>query len=113
MVSWCVTTVRHCFAKLQTSYSIGNQISIENMDAAIKFGNSMLPEMQETLARQRRDYGISEKFQPEFPIEGLDDNAKENAPINNLAMENVCGRGGGGGIEPERIEICKRLVGQS
>ena len=61
----------------------------DNMDAAIKFGNYMLPQLQETLARQRRDYGLSESFEPEFPIQNLADHIQENAPINNLAMENV------------------------
>ena len=66
----------------------------ENMEPAIKLGNFMLPQLQETLARQRRDYRLSEKFEPEFPIHDLSDNVREKAPVNNLAMENLCGKVG-------------------
>ena len=64
------------------------------MKEAIKLGNFMLPDMKVTLARQRRDYGISADFEPEFPIAELSDNIRVKAPINNLAMENACGKVG-------------------
>jgi hypothetical protein len=43
----------------------------KNMEEAIKLGNFMLPELRTTLARQRRDYNLSEGFEPQFPIAEL------------------------------------------
>ena len=40
----------------------------ENMESAIKLGNFMIPQLQETLVRQRSDYRLSEKLETEFPI---------------------------------------------
>ena len=64
------------------------------MAEAIKLGNFMLPDMRTTLARQRRDYGVSDEFEPEFPVSELSETARKEAPINNLAMENACGNAG-------------------
>ena len=55
-------------------------------------GKFMLPDLMQTLARQRRDYGVSEEFEPEFPVANLSNIVREQAPINNLAMENACGK---------------------
>ena len=54
----------------------------------------MLPELRTTLARQRRDYNLSEEYEPEFPVAELSNMVREQAPINNLAMENACGKVG-------------------
>ena len=50
----------------------------------------MLAEMKEVLARQRRDYGISEDYPEEFPV--FDQAANiDDTPVHNLAMERQCG----------------------
>ena len=42
------------------------------------------------LARQRRDYGISEDFPVTYPVEDQAANI-DDTPVNNLAMERVLG----------------------
>ena len=49
-----------------------------------------MPQLQILLVRQRRDYGISDEFPAEFPIENLSEVARENAPTHNLGMESQC-----------------------
>ena len=61
------------------------------MDAALKIGNLLLPQLQTTIARQRRDYDLSDEFPPEFPISELTDAQRENAPVNTMKMKQTCG----------------------
>ena len=82
----------------------------DNIMEAIKLGNFMLPDMRTTLARQRRDYGISEEFQPEFPISELSNTVREQAPINNLAMENACGKVGHRTKKNRHLEATSRSM---
>ena len=62
-----------------------------HLDEAVKLANFFQPDLAETLARQRKDYGLSDEFEAEFPIENLDDHATKNAPVNNMSMESCCG----------------------
>ena len=52
--------------------------------------NLIIPGLRTVLARQRRDYGISEDFPAQFPV---DEQAPQidNTPVHNLAMERQCG----------------------
>ena len=52
-----------------------------HLDEAVKLANFFQPDLAETLARQRKDYGLSDEFEAEFPIENLDDHAVKNAPV--------------------------------
>ena len=61
------------------------------MDAALKIGNLLLPQLQTTIARQRRDYDLSDEFPPELPISELTDAQRENAPVNTMKMKQTCG----------------------
>ena len=58
----------------------------ENMDDALTMLNICLPELQTVLARQRRDYGLSEDFPAEYPVFQQAKNI-DDTPVNNLAME--------------------------
>ena len=62
----------------------------ENMADAVSLLNICLPELQTVLARQRRDYGLSEEFPAEFPVFQQAANI-DDTPFNNLAMERQCG----------------------
>ena len=94
---WCPGVSQDLFEAVKKGYkehvvAAVQSVLKENMVEAIKLGNFMLPDMRKTLARQRRDYAISEEFEPEFPIAELSNIVREQAPINNLAMENACGK---------------------
>ena len=80
------------------------------MDEAVKLANYLQPDLAKTLARQRRDYGISEEFQAEFPVEDLSDHAAENAPVHNLGMENFCGLVGHRTAKNRNLEATSRLI---
>ena len=82
----------------------------DNMEEAIKLGNFMMPDLKETLARQRRDYDLSEEFEPEFPISELSNLVREKAPINNLAMENACGKVGHRTKKNRHLEATSRSI---
>ena len=58
----------------------------ENMDDALTMLNICLPELQTVLARQRRDYGLSEDFPAEYQVFQQAKNI-DDTPVNNLAME--------------------------
>jgi hypothetical protein len=62
-----------------------------HIEDANELANFMQPDLATTLARQRRDYNISEEFEPEFSINDLSEKVKENAPVNNLGIESACG----------------------
>ena len=66
----------------------------ENHESAVKLANHLQPLLRTVLARQRRDYEISDEFPPEFPISSLPESVRENALCNNLGMENICGKVG-------------------
>ena len=62
----------------------------ENLPDCVSLLNLCLPELRTVLARQRRDYGISEDFPAEFPV--FDQCANiDDTPVNNIAMERQCG----------------------
>jgi hypothetical protein len=84
------------FSAIKDSY--GNEVveSIKDVlknysEEAVKLANWIQPGLQKTLARQRRDYGLSDEFDAEHPIDELSNKARENAPVHNLGMESSCG----------------------
>ena len=84
------------FNAVKESYGIEVVASVkdvvqEHLESAVKLANHMQPGLRTTLGRQRRDYGISDEFLPEFPVDELSDKVKENAPTHNLDMESKCG----------------------
>ena len=96
---WCPGVSQDLFDAVKEGYKEHVVVAVqgvlmENMTEAIKLGNFMLPDLRTTLARQRRDYGISDEFEQEFPIAKLINTIREQAPSNNLAMENACGKVG-------------------
>ena len=56
----------------------------------VKPANFIMPELRTVLARQRRDYGISEEFKAEFPVEKQASNP-DDTPVNNISMERNLG----------------------
>ena len=56
----------------------------------ISLANLCLPELRTVLARQRRDYGISEDFPAQYPVEQQAANIDE-APVHNVVAETICG----------------------
>ena len=61
-----------------------------HIDECVELANYIMPQVQTVLARERRDYGLSEQFPAEFPIENLSEVAREKAPTHNLGMESQC-----------------------
>ena len=57
----------------------------------ISLANLCLPELRTVLARQRRDYGISEDFPAQYPVEQQAANIDE-APVHNLDAERNFGK---------------------
>ena len=64
--------------------------SQENGDQCVKLANFIIPELRTVLARQRRDYGISEEFPAQYPVEMQASNV-DDTPVNNLSMERTLG----------------------
>ena len=62
----------------------------ENISDTLTLLNICLPELQTVLARQRRDYGLSEEFPAEYPVFQQAKNI-DDTPVNNLSMERQCG----------------------
>ena len=62
----------------------------ENISDTLTLLNICLPELRTVLARQRRDYGLSEDFPAEYPVFQQTKNI-DDTPVNNLAMERQCG----------------------
>ena len=94
---WSPTISSELFLEVKKGYKLHVVQKVkttlqENMDAAVKLGNYFLPSLRETLARQRRDYEISDEFPAQHPISALSDAQQQNAPCNNLKMENACGK---------------------
>lgn len=83
------------FDAVQVSYSkvcidAVRTVSKENIDHCVKLANFIIPEMRVVLARQRRDYGISDDFPSQYPVESQASNI-DDTPVNNLAMERMLG----------------------
>ena len=62
----------------------------ENLTDCVALLNLCLPELQTVLARQRRDYGLSQEYPAEFPVFDQCSNI-DDTPVNNIAMERQCG----------------------
>ena len=61
---------------------------------ALMLVNHFQPRLKETLARQRRDYGVDESFKAEHPIADLSEKVRENTPVHNLPLESFSGKVG-------------------
>ena len=112
---WCPRTSQELFDDIKSGYKGHVVLTMQsvlksNMSEAKKLGNFFLPGLKETLARQRRDYGISDDFEPEFPISELSEDIREKAPINNLAMENACGKVGHRTKKNRHLEATSRSI---
>ena len=112
---WCPGISQKLFEAIRDSYKEHVVATIEivlkeNMAEALKLGNYLLPDLAETLARQRRDYGISDDYEPEFPISELKDIVREQAPTHNLAMENACGKVGHRVKKNRHLEATSRSI---
>ena len=66
------------------------EVAKDHMEDCLALVNICFPGLQTVLARQRRDYGLSEEFPAEFPV--FDQCANpDDTPVNNIAMERQCG----------------------
>ena len=81
-----------------------------HLDEAVKLANLFQPDLAETLARQRKDYGLSDEFEAEFPIENLDDHAVKNAPVNNIGKESFCGLAAHRTLKNRHLEASSRAI---
>jgi hypothetical protein len=65
-------------------------VAEEHTEEVLKLVNLIIPNLRTVLARQRRDYGISEDYPAEYPV---DDQATDidDTPVHNLGMERQCG----------------------
>ena len=95
------------FEEIKKSYGssviqIVTDVASQNMQDCVKLTNFLLPYLSIVLARQRRDYGISDDFEPQYPVEMQADNI-DDTPVHNLAMERQCGTVG------HRVEKLKTL----
>ena len=66
------------------------ETALEHIEDSVTLLNVCLPNLAQVLARQRRDYGISDEFPAEYPIYDQCDNV-DMTPVNNIAMERNCG----------------------
>ena len=83
------------FQKVKDSYKIDvlaavTAVAEEHTEEVLKLVNLIIPNLRTVLARQRRDYGISEDFPAQFPV---DEQAPviDDTPVHNLGMERQCG----------------------
>ena len=85
------------FSDVKVSYGEAVLTSVtevcqEHLADVVMLINLMLPKLGETLARQRRDYGLDEeKFPAEFPVE-LQASNVDDTPTNNMDMERLMGK---------------------
>ena len=86
------------------------RVLLAHPEEALKLANFMQPGLKTTLARQRRDYQISDEFEAEHPIENLSENSRENAPVHNLAMESMCGLVGHRTAKNRNLEATSRSI---
>ena len=64
-------------------------VAMEHSEDVVKLANLFLPELRVVLARQRRDYGISDDYPAQFPVEEQARNV-DDTPVHNLGMERQC-----------------------
>ena len=81
-----------------------------HLQEAVKLANFFLPDLIETLARQRKYYGLSDDFEAEFPVENLSDHAAVNSPVNNMSMESFCGMVGHRTAKNRNLEATSRSI---
>ena len=86
------------------------EYALHHLDKAVKLANFFQPDLAETLARQRKDYGLSDKFEAEFPVENLSQHAAVNSPINNMRMESYCGLVGHRTAKNRNLEATSRSI---
>ena len=68
------------------------EVASQHKEEVMKLSKLMLPEMRKVLARQRRDYGISdEDFPAQYPVEEQAANI-DDTPVHNIGMERQCGK---------------------
>ena len=75
----------------QTVVKVISDTASKYMDDCIKLCNFIMPELKIILSRQRRDYGISEAFEAQYPIYEQAANI-DDTPVTNMAMERFCGK---------------------
>ena len=63
----------------------------EHLEDCVTLTNLCFPKMRTVLARQRRDYGLSEEFPEEYPVFDQCSNI-DDTPVNNMAMERAFGK---------------------
>ena len=62
----------------------------DHIEDCVGLLNLIFPAMQKCLAKQRRDYSLSDEFPAEYPVFDQAKNV-DDTPVHNLAMENQCG----------------------
>ena len=85
---------KNMFKSVKESYGTDvldmvTKIAHEHSGDVVKLANLMIPGLRTVLARQRRDYGISDEFPAQYPI---DEQAAEidDTPVHDLAMDSQC-----------------------
>ena len=66
------------------------EVAQGHMEDCLALVNLCLPGMQTVLARQRRDYSLSDEFPAQYPVFDQCPNP-DDTPVNNIAMERQCG----------------------
>ena len=79
------------------------------MEQCVALANLMMPELKVVLARQRRDYGLSEEFKPEYPVE-QQASMIDDTPVHNLGMERLCGLVGYRAKKLQDLEAVSRSI---
>ena len=69
--------------------SESQELFSDHLEDCVILAKVTLPDLAVVLAKQRRDYGISEEFPAEFPVFDQTSNV-DNTPVNNIAMERSC-----------------------
>ena len=54
------------------------EYALHHLDQAVKLANFFHPDLADILARQRKDYGLSDNFEAEFPVENLSQHTTVN-----------------------------------
>ena len=83
------------FEAVKESYSSScvdalKSASEEHTQDCVKLANFIIPKLRIVLARQRRDYGISDDFPAQYPVaeQALE---VDDTLVNNLAMGRILG----------------------
>ena len=61
------------------------------------------------MARQRRDYNLSDEFEAEYPVEQQASNS-DDTPVHNIGMERMCGLVGHRAQKPRQLEAVGRSI---